>query len=268
MDPARGTKRLLWDNDRLAAELTRIVKDPSTASTSPVRSISFLDENTLQFEVQSTVDEEIPEDEAEAEEEEGEEEQERARPSRPRTRKKVFHFEYNVNTQVLTEVEDYEEPRGHVGWASVSPDSSKVVFSRECNLYTMGWDDYMNIVQARYKKTGEKADSAEAGVEVDETQLTTDGEKYYCYGSSGRGQTDDEKEKQWGKRTGCRRHLVPRLPLFRPDQAGFPGSGGPLGRPRRGKRPGRSSRPTSMPCPERKTSGSWSSRSTTLSPGR
>ncbi len=205
VDPARSNKRLLWDNDRLAAELTRIVKDPFDGQHLPVRSISFIDENTLQFEVQSTVDEEIPEEEAEdeteVEEEEGE--QERSRPSRPKTRKKVFHFEYDVNTQVLTEVVDYEEPRSHVGWASVSPDSSKVVFSRECNLFQMSWDDYMNIVQARYKKTGEKADSAEIGVEVEETQLTTDGEKYYCYGSSGRGQTDDEKEKQWGKRQGA-----------------------------------------------------------------
>jgi len=203
VDPARSSKRLLWDNDDLAAELTRIIKDPFDGKHLPVRSISFLDENTLQFEVQSTVDEEIPEDEVEADEEEEEEGQERSRPRRPRTRKKVFHFEYNVNTQVLTEVEDYEAPRGHVGWASVAPDSSKVIFSRECNLFQMSWDEYMEIVQARYKKTGEKADSAEAGVEVDETQLTTDGEKNYCYGSSGRGQTDDEKEKQWGKRQGA-----------------------------------------------------------------
>ena len=202
VDPSRSNKRLLWDNDRMAAELTRIVKDPFDGQHLPVSSISFIDENTLQFEVQSTVDEEIPEEEAEADEEEEEEEQESSRASRPRTRKKVFHFEYDVNTQTLTEVVDYEEPRSHVGWASVSPDSSKVVFSRECNLFQMSWDDYMNIVQARYKKTGEKADSAEIGVEVDETQLTTDGEKYYCYGSSGRGQTDDEKEKQWGKRQG------------------------------------------------------------------
>jgi dipeptidyl aminopeptidase/acylaminoacyl peptidase len=115
----------------------------------------------------------------------------------------VFHFEYDVNTQTLRELEDFEEPRSHLGWAGVSPDSSKVVFSKECNLYTMGWDDYMKIVEARHEKTGDEADSLEAAVEVDETQLTTDGERYYCYGSAGRGQNDVETEKQWGKRQGA-----------------------------------------------------------------
>ena len=38
---------------------------------------------------------------------------------------------------------------------------------------------------------------------MDETQLTTDGEKYYCYGSSGRGQNDEETEEEWGKRQGA-----------------------------------------------------------------
>jgi len=67
----------------------------------------------------------------------------------------------------------------------------------------MGWDDYMKIVEARHEKEGEKADSAEAKVEVDETQLTEDGEKWYCYGSYGRGQNDTETDKNWEKRQGA-----------------------------------------------------------------
>jgi len=201
VDPARATKRLLWDNDRIAAELTRITKDPWDGQHLPIRSIEILDENTLQFEVQSTQEEEIEDEEAETGEEQQEEDQESSR--RPRTRPKVFHFEYDVNTQTLRELADYEEPRSHIGWASVSPDSSKVVFSRECNLYSMGWDDYMKIVEASHEKSGDEADSLQAAVDVDETQLTTDGEKYYCYGSSGRGQNDEETEKEWGKRQGA-----------------------------------------------------------------
>ncbi len=201
VDPARSTKRQIFDNDRIAAELTRITKDPFDGQHLPIRNIQFIDENTIQFEVPSTVDEDIPDDEAETGDEQEDEEQER--PARPKTRKKVFHFEYDVASQTLRELEDFEQPRSHPGWASVSPDSSMVVYSKQCNLYSMGWDDYMSIVEARHKKTGEKADSAEMKIEVDETQITTDGEEWYCYGSRGRGQNDDETEKEWDKRQGA-----------------------------------------------------------------
>ena len=205
VDPARGTKREIFDRDRLAAELTRITKDPWDAQHLPIRAISFVDENTLQFEVESSQDEEVEDEEAETGDEQ-QEEQQRGRSGRGRTEKKVFHFEYDVNTQTLRELEDYEEPRSHPGWAGVSPDSSMVVYSKQCNLYMMGWEDYMKIVEARHDKEGEEADSAEMNVEVEETQLTEDGERYYCYGSSGggRGTTVDEWDEEWEKRQNAR----------------------------------------------------------------
>jgi len=198
VEPARGTKRQIFDNDRIAAELTRITGDPWDGQHLPIRNIQFVDENTLRFEVQSTLDEQVPSEETRVGEEQQDEE--RRPPPRPRTRKKVFYFEYDVNTQTLRELEDWEEPRSHPGWGGVSPDSSMVVYNKECDLYMMDWDEYMKIVQARHKKTGAAADSAEAKVEVEETQLTTDGEMHYCYGSYGRGQNDEETEKNWGKR--------------------------------------------------------------------
>ncbi|MCK5650601.1 MAG: DPP IV N-terminal domain-containing protein, partial [Gemmatimonadetes bacterium] len=104
--------------------------------------------------------------------------------------------------RTLRELEDWEEPDSYPGWASVSPDSSHVIFTRECNLHEMSFDGFMSIVDARRGKTGEAADSAEMKVEVDETQLTTDGERWYCYGSNGRGQNDEETEKNQEKRQG------------------------------------------------------------------
>jgi dipeptidyl-peptidase 4 len=59
VDPARGTKRLIFDNDRIAAELTRITKDVWDGQNLGIRNIQFVDENTLRFEVESTQDEEI-----------------------------------------------------------------------------------------------------------------------------------------------------------------------------------------------------------------
>jgi hypothetical protein len=58
VDPATGTRQTIFDNDRIAAELTRITKDPWDGQHLPIRSIKFLDANTLQFEVESSQDEE------------------------------------------------------------------------------------------------------------------------------------------------------------------------------------------------------------------
>ena len=60
VDPAAGTKRAIFDNDRIAAELTRITKDPWDGQHLPIRKIKFLDANTLQFEVESSQDDTQP----------------------------------------------------------------------------------------------------------------------------------------------------------------------------------------------------------------
>jgi len=44
VDPARGTKREVFDNDRIAAELTRITLDPWDGKHLPIRKIKFIDE--------------------------------------------------------------------------------------------------------------------------------------------------------------------------------------------------------------------------------
>lgn len=197
VDPARGTRRQIFDNDRIAAEITRITKDPWDRQHLGIRAIRFLDDNTLQFEVQSSEDEKIPPDSVK---EEQQEQERRGPPPRPKTKKKVYHFEYTVSTQTLRHLDPYEAPDNHPGWAGVSPDSAWVVFNRKCNLYAMTWAEYQKVLDARRGKTGAEADSADMKVVTEETQLTTDGEMYYCYGSYGRGQTDEETEKSWGQR--------------------------------------------------------------------
>ena len=199
VDPARGTKREVFDNDRIAAELTRITLDPWDGKHLPIRKIKFIDENTLHFEVESSQDEEDTgegEDDVELEDEEQEEDrQERERSEE--ASKKVFHFEYTVSTRALRQLEDFEAPDNHPSWASVSPDGQTIIFAKQHNLYSMTSDEYQKILEARRGESGDDADKAEKKVEVDETQLTTDGEEYYSY--AGRrvdfGDTDNEKEK-------------------------------------------------------------------------
>lgn len=198
VDPTSGSKRQIFDRDRIAAELTRITKDPWDAQHLPIRKIKFIDANTLQFEVESSQDEEVEE---EVEQEQEEEQQEEEAGERKRTKKKIFHFEYDVDTQTLRELEDWEAPDNHPEWASVSPDGQWVVFARNHNLHMMSGGDYEKILDARRGKEEEKeAEKAEEKVEVEEIQLTEDGEEHYGYAVFERGDTDDEREKNKDKR--------------------------------------------------------------------
>ncbi len=201
VDPARGAKTEIFDNDRIAAELTRITRDPWDAKHLPIRAIRFTDANTLQFDVTSSQDEEVEEEEEQEDDEmEDEEEDEQDGEERSRTRKKVHHFTYDVATRTVQEIEDYEAPDNHADWASVSPDTAWVVFSREFNLWMMSWEEYEKILEARRGKSGDEADDAEEEVEVEEIQLTTDGVKDFAFGSQGRGRHDEETEKEFSKR--------------------------------------------------------------------
>jgi dipeptidyl aminopeptidase/acylaminoacyl peptidase len=197
VDPSAGTKQPIFDKDRIAAELTRITKDPYDGQHLPITSIRFINPDTIQFDVTSSQD--APPDQAEndmreqQQQQQQQEQQQAARNGRPE--KLVHHFEYTVSTRALRELEDYEEPDSHPGWASVSPDKQWVVFGRHYNLFMMSYADYEKILDARRGKSGDEAEKAENEVEVTEVQLTQDGEKNYGYVGDGSGQTDTEKEK-------------------------------------------------------------------------
>ena len=199
VDPVAGTKRPIFDNDRIAAELTRITKDPYDGQHLPIRTIRFIDPNTIQFDVTSSQDDTVRTAEAERGEQQG---QQQGRRARQRPRKKVFHFSFDLRTQTLRELASYEEPDNHPGWANVSPDGQTVIFERDNNLYMMTGDEYKKVLDARRGKQAAQADSADQKLEVEETQLTTDGEDNYDYGGRDFGQTDEQKEERsdWRKR--------------------------------------------------------------------
>lgn len=196
VDPVAGTKKLLFDNDRIAAELTRITKDPWDGRHLPIRSIKFLDANTLQFEVESSQDEEATDAEAERGTQQGG--QAARRPARPK--KKVWHFKYDVATQTLTEIPDWKHPDNHPQWASVSPDGQTIIYGRKHNLYKISKAEYQKVLDARRGKTGAAADSADWRVEVQETQLTTNGEEYYSWMQGSFNEADDEAKKSADRR--------------------------------------------------------------------
>lgn len=176
VDAARGTKQKVFDNARLAAEITKIVKDPFDAQHLPIEKLKFIkDENSIQFEVKSTVDE-VKKDTTK-----------KAGAPAAKPEKKVFYFEYNLISGVLTELKDFQKPKDRMSWASFSPDQRYVIFSKKHNLY---WMDSANYRKAQIKEE----DST-----IVEYQLTKDGVENYSYGGGGN-ETNVEKEKNKDKR--------------------------------------------------------------------
>ncbi|QNA43127.1 S9 family peptidase [Lacibacter sediminis] len=187
VDATKGSKRAMFDHAKLAAEITKIVKDPFDAQHLPIEKLKFTkDENSITFEIKSTIDE-VKKDTATART--GGRAGAGARPGVPAaTEKKIFYFEYNLNTAVLTELKDYQKPKDRLMWASFSPDKKYVLFSKKHNLY------YMD--SANYRKAQIKEEDST----IVEYQLTTDGVEDYGYGGGFGNETNVDKEKNKDKR--------------------------------------------------------------------
>jgi dipeptidyl-peptidase 4 len=175
VDPARRTKTPMFDRDKLAAEITKAVKDPFEGQHLKLDNLKLLeDENTIQFKVKSTADV-LKKDWAEI--------KAKNKSAKDSMEKKVHTFRFNLTTQQLTEIETEKDPE-RLAWANIAPDSSKVVFVKNFNLY---WMDKANFLKA----IKDVKDST-----IVETQLTTDGEKDYSYGGGNFGDDNEEVEKK------------------------------------------------------------------------
>lgn len=200
VDPARGTRRPLFDRDKMAADITRITKDPYDAKHLPIRSIEWVDQDrAFRFDVESSI-ETVP-DTAETsrgkEQEEGEKRGEERR--RQQEKKKVYHLEYTLATGQLRELEEWEEDTDHARWASVSPDGEWVVYGRHYNIFLTTYDEYLKLLEAEEEKKEAKEEAKkeeeQEEVEITKWQLTDDGEEHYSWTRGGRGQTNVEREE-------------------------------------------------------------------------
>ena len=174
VDPVKGTKLPLFDNDKLADALTKAVKDPFDAQHLGIENLKFLrEDDVISFEIKST--------------EEIEKKDTTKKAAAPVKEKKTFYFEYNITTNELKERTGYEKPKTRPGWASISPDKKWIVFAREHNLW------YMD--SANYRKALQNEDDTT----IAETRLTKDGIEHYTYGDS-YNETNTEREKNRKKR--------------------------------------------------------------------
>jgi dipeptidyl-peptidase 4 len=193
VDPIKGEKKLLFDNDKLAAAITRIVKDPFDAKHLGLDSMRFIkDENWIQFEVKSSLDlDKKDTDRRDRDNRSSSTKDSSAKKEAPQKEKKIFYFEYNLVDGTLNELTDFKKPKHKPNWASISPDTGMVVFGRHFNLY---WMD-----KANYEKALKNEDDST----IVEQVLTTDGLEYYSYhgdGTQGGSETNVDKEKNKNKR--------------------------------------------------------------------
>src|SRR5260221_157839 len=185
IDPVKGEKKLMFDRDKLAAAISRIVKDPFEAKHLGLDSLHFIkDENWIQFEVKSSQD---------VDQKDSATSGRRGADNPPAAKeKKVYYFEYNLISGELNELVGFKKPKHKPNWANISPDSNTIVFGRRFNLYWMDRAGY------------EKALSNEDDSTIVEHALTTDGVEYYSYHGNGAlgggGETNVDKEKNKDRR--------------------------------------------------------------------
>ena len=190
VDPLKGIKEKLFDNDKIAAELTRLTLDPWDGKHLPIEKIKFIKKNIIQFDVTSSQDEEKVDEEIENQQDE--------KGKKEKVKKKVFHFEYNIKTKKLRQLDKWEAPDNHPSWASVSPDGKNIIFVRDHNLFKINKLEYKKVLDARRDKDKKAADKASKEVELNEIQLTFNGEEDFSYSNTrfyARGTIDSKREK-------------------------------------------------------------------------
>lgn len=169
VDPVAKTKQLLFDKAKLAAAITRIMKDPFEALHLPLDSLYFSpDEKSILFQVKSSQDEPV---------------KAVAGKTPAKAKKKVFYFRYTLATQQVEQLKAGAAVATPPAWATLSPDGKIILFARNENLYMMDKANY------------EKALINEKDSSIAETPLTRDGIEYYSYAAIKRGVNDVQKEK-------------------------------------------------------------------------
>ena len=195
VDPVKGTKTEVFDLERLAMDLTEIVKDPFEAKHIPITNLKLKDDKLFTFDIRSTQDKVEKPDTTKA----GKDGNARRAggPGRPgaapgRAQKKVFHFEYDFAAKTLKDVtnEKEKEEQKYPMWASVSPDGTMGVYAKNSNLWIM---DSTNLRKA----AKDPKDST-----IVEFQLTKDGIRQFGFGYgnySGDTQTDTTRRSNPGE---------------------------------------------------------------------
>lgn len=165
-DPKAGKTEPVFDMDRLAMQITEIMRDPFDAKHLPISNISIDPENdgVLKFDIKSTREKTDTTGKATGE-------------------KLTYHFRYEIAGKKLT-YDTADKKEKYPDWANVSPDGLTGVYMKNSNLF------YMDTLNLR-KAAEDPKDST-----LVEHRITSDGYKDFCYGInnySGNTETDTTK---------------------------------------------------------------------------
>ena len=195
VDPKAKTRKLLFDNARMASQLTKLSLFPYDAQHLPIRTIKFIKKETaIQFSIDYPRDASVRDGdqvktitELEKQVEERDKTQQKnnttvqAAAKNAASRTETLYFEYDLATDQLSINAAFKPPLKKPNWASLSPDEKTVIFGRGYNLFMMDAPNYA------------LAQKNPADKNIKETQLTTDGEEYYAYSVHLR----DESKKEY-----------------------------------------------------------------------
>lgn len=165
-DPKAGKTGPVFDMDKLAMQITEIMRDPFDAKHLPISNISIDPENDgiLKFDIKSTKEKTDTTGKATGE-------------------KLTYHFRYEIAGKKLT-YDTADKKEKYPDWANVSPDGLTGVYMKNSNLF------YMDTLNLR-KAAEDPKDST-----LVEHRITSDGYKDFCYGInnySGNTETDTTK---------------------------------------------------------------------------
>lgn len=165
-DPKAGKTEPVFDMDKLAMQITEIMRDPFDAKHLPISNISIDPENDgiLRFDIKSTKEKTDTTGKATGE-------------------KLTYHFRYEIAGKKLT-YDTADKKEKYPDWANVSPDGLTGVYMKNSNLF------YMDTLNLR-KAAEDPKDST-----LVEHRITSDGYKDFCYGInnySGNTETDTTK---------------------------------------------------------------------------
>ena len=159
VDPSARKKSKLFDNGEMAAKVTSIVRNPFDAQHLPLQNLRFLEnDNLIRFEVQSTKDTLKSKDELK-----------KLTNKKDSLTKKLFYFEYNLLSKDLREISDTTKEKQRPNWATFNPDTTRVYYAKNYNLYYMDYANYKKAVKDEKDST------------IVEHQITKDGVQYYAW---------------------------------------------------------------------------------------
>ena len=169
VDADKRTRKELFDNDKMAAWVTEITKDPYDGQNLPKFNFKFSDDGkSFQFRVKS---QEMVESEDDSTKKE----------------KKEYLFEYKIGGNYLEVISNKKKKEEKwKKWANISPDSTIVVFSKKYNINWMDKENFLKAVKDENDST------------IVENKWTEDGEKHFDYGTGSRWDSgeDDETDRK------------------------------------------------------------------------